>query len=500
MANNKEKTQKQVKSFSVSDGKVFGDMLSAESIQTRRKLKIGLVQTGYFEYWPMYPQLKSQIEADSRIVYERLSKNHNIIFAPIADTMDAMDRAGRMFKDEQIDLLIMAYRTYVPDMFAHQMLSHIPDVPLLFFASQSRDKIDFDDDYCGVLRNCGLMAEIQLVGGFKKMGKYENRVEVIAGSIYDDQAYQRIERYIDVVTIWENLKTMTMGIIGHVFRGMFDFEYDKTKVKGTLGPEVMNVSIDLLQEQYEKATLDDADVQSLIKHAKQAYTIEGIGEDDLQRAARLGVALMRLVRRLRLDGVAVLGQHYIEKTLKTTAYLGLNELHREGKCPGVTEGDVIGLIMMKIMYHLTGNSAFLLEWSEFDVEKNAWMLLGHGFGDPGQARNDEPRLTPSAEMWGLEGTGVSGCFSPKPGACTMAHFIEDTDGWRMFISPGEILDLPPLPINDVHAIVKVQRPIKEYVELLTKAGWPHHAITVRGDICKELEQLAELMGMPVMKL
>jgi len=498
--NVKEKKQSNVKSFSISDGDVFGDMLSTERIQIDRKLKIGLVQTGYFEYWPMYPKLKAQIENDSKIVYERLSKNHDIVFAPIADTMDAMDQAGRIFKNEHIDLLIMAYRAYVPDMFAHQMLSHIPDVPLLFFASQSRDKVDFDDDYCGVLRNSGLMAEVQLVAGFKKMDKYKNKVEVVAGSIHDDEAYERIDRYIDVVTIWNNLKTMTMGVIGHVFRGMFDFEYDKTKVKGTLGPEVMNISIDLLQAEYEKAVLNDADVQALIAHAKKAYTIEGIGEDDLQRSARLGVALIRLVKRLRLDGVAILGQHYIEKTLKTTAYLGLNELHREGKCPGVTEGDIIGLIMMKIMHHLTGNTAFLLEWSEFDVEKNAWMLLGHGFGDPSQAYKDEPKLTPSAEMWGIEGTGVSGCFTPKPGPCTMAHFIEDADGWRMFISLGEILELPPLPINDVHAIVKVQRPIKEYVELLTKTGWPHHAITVRGNIYKELEQLCELMDMPFMKL
>ena len=36
---------------------------------------------------------------------------------------------------------------------------------------------------------------------------------------------------------------------------------------------------------------------------------------------------------------------------------------------------------------------------------------------------------------------------------------------------------------------------KIYAEQLTKAGVPHHAMTVRGDARKQLEQLANLMGM-----
>jgi L-arabinose isomerase len=150
--------------------------------------------------------------------------------------------------------------------------------------------------------------------------------------------------------------------------------------------------------------------------------------------------------------------------------------------------------MMKILKHLSGNTAFFVEWSEFDVERNAWLMLGHGFGDISQAR-DKPKLTPSAEQWGLDGTGASACFVPKPGPCTMAHFIEDAHGWRMFISGGEILDLPALPINDTHVMLRVEPPIKQYTESLVKAGVPHHAMTVRGDVRRELAQLASLMNM-----
>ncbi len=64
----------------------------------------------------------------------------------------------------------------------------------------------------------------------------------------------------------------------------------------------------------------------------------------------------------------------------------------------------------------------------------------------------------------------------------------------MLISGGEILDVPAMPICDGSLVAKLERPIKEYVEILTKRGFPHHCIAVRGDVRKQLGQLADLMG------
>ena len=488
-----------MESFEVAEGDAFGDLLSRSRLDVGKRLKIGLVATGFFEYWSMYPSLKGLVEQDARVVRKRLSEKHEIVCSDLVDTVDAADQAGRKFREEQVDLLILAYRTYVPDSYIHQLLSHLPGVPLLVFGSQSRDSFDYGDDYNGVLRNSGLMALVQLVCGFRKIGDRCPAIEAVAGSIYDEEAYRRIDRFIDVATIHKRLKMMTIGVVGHVFRGMFDFEYDKTRVKGKLGPEVIHVQIDHLAQEWERARPEDTDVQALIQRAGSEYTIEGVGDGDLEKAARLAVALRRLVERFRLDGVALLCQHFVEKKLKTTPNLGLSQMHRAG-LPGVAEGDVIGLIMMKVLHHLTGNMPFFLEWSEFDVERNAWMLLGHGFGDPSQARNGSVTLMPTAEQWGLEGTGCSTLFVPEPGPCTMAHFVEQADGWRMLVCGGDILDLDPLPINDVHALVRVERPVKEFAEMLLKAGVPHHAITVRGDVRRELGQLAALLGMTTVTL
>ena len=213
---------------------------------------------------------------------------------------------------------------------------------------------------------------------------------------------------------------MTIGVIGSVFRGMFDFEYDKTKVKGALGPEVLNIQIDHLLALWRQTPPEDAEVCELLARVPSLYEVAGVGEGDLLAAARIGIALKKLVARFRLDGVALLGQHFVEAQVKAPPYLGLAELHREGRVLGVTEGDVIGLIAMKILRYLAGKTPFFLEWSEYDLRRNAWMLLGHGFSDPTQGRKGQrPRLTPTPEQWGLEGAGCSVELSPEPGVCTI---------------------------------------------------------------------------------
>lgn len=491
-----EKTQQ---SFETAEGEVFGDLLSAERIKANRTFKVGLLATGFFEYWRMYDDLRGLLVQDAQVVEERLSRRHHVVSAGLVDTVDSADAAGRRFRDENIQVLVLAYRSYIPDAYVHQILAYLPGVPLLIFASQSRDTVDYSDDYRGVLRNSGVMAQVQLVCGLRRVNSRPVKVECIAGSIHDESAYARIDRYLEVVELYHRLKTMTIGVMGSVFRGMYDFEFDATKVKGMLGPEILHVQLDHLGTAWDQAPLDDPEVQQAIEQARGSYRVTDLAPRDLEQACRASVALQRMVKRFRLDGLALLGQHFVERKLKTNPYLGLSELHRAG-VPCVTEGDVIGLIMMKILHALTGRMPFFLEWSEFDVEINGWMLLGHGFCDPSQARDQPPLLTAAAEQWGLEGGGCSVACVPIPGPCTMAHFVEHPDGWKIFISRAELLDMDPLPIREVHAFVRVERPIRQYVEELAVAGLPHHAITVRGDVRAELEYLARLLGMKTVTL
>jgi L-arabinose isomerase len=485
-----------IESFEVTKGGKSGDLLS--EIHQDEKLKIGFLACGYFEYWRMYPGLSEQVSGDMQKIADILGQKHNIVYPGLVETLDDADSAGKLFVKEHIDLIIISEGTYCPDYFVHQALNHLSsDTPLICFASQAHTKIDFNSGYDQSLRNSGPMGLVQLTGGFRKMGKFD-KYEVVAGAIDDADVQSEIDRYIQVFTTIKNLRHMTIGMIGHVFRGMYDFNFDKTSVTGKFGPHIMDINVDHLMKIFDENGDSDPRIKALYEKAKSEYTVVDLEDDEIMRSARLGISLQDLIERYKLNGLVLLGQHLIEVKANASCYLGLSEILSKDQAIAVTEGDVLGCIISKILKDFTGHTPFYGEWEEIDTSLNAVMLLGHGFIDPRECRNDRPvYIKPACENWGFEGNSVGFQASYPPGPITMAHAIQDPLGWRLLISEAELLDTPPMNINESTMIVKVEKPVRQYFENLMHQGFSHHSIAVPGKVGKQLECLARQLEIDV---
>lgn len=488
-----------IESFEVTKGEKSGDLLSER--WSDQDLKIGFLACGYFEYWRMYKGLRQQVEGDMKKIADRLGQKHNIVYPGLVETLDTADAAGKRFKEERIDLLIISEGTYCPDYFVHQTLLHLPsDIPLILFVSQPHIQLDYTVGYDQSLRNSGPMALVQLAGGFRKMGKFE-KYEVVVGAIEDEQAYEEIDRIIQVHTTIKNLKHMTIGTVGHVFRGMYDFNFDKTAIHGKLGPHVMDVHIEHLGNILDELEDKDPRITNLCQKVRSEYHVVGLEDNDILRAARLGIALQELIRRYKLHGLVLLGQHYIEVKANASCYLGLSEILSTGQAVAVTEGDVLGCIMSKVLKDFTGHTAFFGEWEELDQSLNAVMLLAHGFIDPRECRKDRPvQVNPACEDWGFEGNSVGFQATYPPGPVTMTHIIEDAKGWRLLISKGELLDTPPLQINESSLVVRVEKPIKDYFKELLRYGFSHHSIAAPGLVGDQLACFARQLDLEICRL
>ena len=486
----------QIESFEVTKGRKSGDLLS--KLRPEKKLKIGFAAYGYFEYWRMYEGLRDQVIADMKIVADRLSKNHDIIYPGMIETLDASDEAGKLFSNDHIDLLIFAEGTYCPDYLMHQTLNNLPDdIPIICYGTSLTGKIDFDSDYQISLRNSGMMGLVQLTAGFKKMNKH-SKYEVIIGGIEDDEVYDTFDKMIQVFTTIKNLKHMTFGLVGHVFRGMYDFEYEKTAVTGKLGPHIMDINIDHLMSIHEENGTADPRIKKLLNSAKSEYTIVGLKDEEITTAARLAIAFQDLIKRYKLNGLVVLGQHLIEAKAGSTCHLGLSEILKNDLAAVVTEGDVLGCIMSKIVKDFTGRSPFFGEWQEFDTSENTLMLLGHGFIDARECRSDRPiYVKPACENWGFTGNSVGFEATYSTGPLTMTHIIQDAKGWRLLISEGELVDSPPLKINECTLIVKIDKPVKQFLTELMHYGFSHHAIAIPGHVGKQLSWFARQLDIEV---
>lgn len=488
-----------IESFEVTKGKRSGDLLSEK--RTDQQLKIGLIACGYFEYWRMYPGLREQVESDMRTIADRLSEGHHIVYPGMIETLDLADAAGQLFRKNNVEAVVITEGTYCPDYFVHQVLLHLPsDIPVICFAAQAHANIDFSSGYDQSLRNSGPMGIVQLTGGFRKMGRYE-KYEVVAGDIQNDGVYEDITSLLQVFTTIRNLKKMTIGTIGHVFRGMYDFNFDKTAITGKLGPHIMDVQVDHLMNIHSNIPDDDAAVRKMTNKAKKNYTVSGLSDDEITRSAKLGVALIELIKNYKLNGLVLLGQHLIEAKANASCYLGLSEILSSDLAIAVTEGDVLGCIISKVMKDLSGHTPFYGEWEEMDHSLNAIMLLGHGFIDPREVRSDrEIFVKPACENWGFEGNSVGFEATYPPGPVTMSHIIHDHNGWRLFISEATLIDSPPLNINECTLIVKVNQPVREYFESLMRFGFSHHIITAPGKLGKQLSSFARQLDIEICRL
>jgi L-arabinose isomerase len=477
-------------SFEASDADVFGDILSDKPAPAE-KLKIGFLGVAYFEYWRMFsPAFKENVTGDLQRICNRLKKNFEVVYPGVVDTLDRAEAAGRKLASEEIELLIVVEGTYTPDYISLQAIDHVPTAPVIMFTTQVEENISAQDDYETLMRNSALIGTAQLSATFVKMGR---EYDVVVGSIEEDRPYAEILQMARVRQVAARLRRLDIGVIGHVFRGMYDLENDKTKIRGSLGPNVIYVELSHLLKLWEVVPKDET--EALAEDLSQRFRLEGTSKEDLFRSCRVAIAMEKLVERLHLDALCFLGQHYIETHTGAPARLGASLMLEKGRHLVASEGDLAGLTMMHAMQWLTGNSPLQAEWGQYDASHNALLMVGHGVASPALAGEDERiTLTGAPEEWGFEGGGVNMQFILKPGTVTLAHLLDAADGWQMLISGGRSLEYPCLPCEEIHALVQVERPVKEYLVEIQKQGVSHHAIIVHGDIREELSLLASVLG------
>lgn len=481
-----------ITSFDASDCGAFGDVLTGRSEQKR--FKVGLLGLGYFEYWRMYPDLQEIVRKDLDGVHQRLSRalsGFEVVYPGMVDTLDRAEEAGAAFDQERVAAVIVVAGTYIPDFITLHAINRCGGNPqVILFNSQTGDNVSPGDNYMATMRNSALIAISQLTGSFQKM---KRPYDVLVGEVSDDRPYREIRGILQASRVVEKLRRSTYGLIGHVFRGMYDLEFDAAKVKGFLGPEVMTIQAEHLVDIWQ--TVDDADAAAVAEVLSGRFPSKKIGMDDIRRSCKVGIAMKRLYDKYKLDGMCFLGQHYIEKMTGAPARMGACMMLEDDGNMVACEGDIAGLVMMQLMHEFTGNIPFQAEWGQFDKKNNALFLLGHGIASPCLAKDAaDVTLTCAPEEWGFQGKGLNYEMIMKPGAVTLGHFLNTGDSWRMLISEGESIEFPRLPCDEIHAMIRVASPVEEYIREVLKNGAAHHLIAVHGSIADELSRTAELMN------
>lgn len=264
-------------------------------------MKVGLLGLGYFEYWRMYPQLKEIVRNDLDGVFSRLKntlERFEVVYPDMVDTLDRAEEAGLKFAAEQVEALIIVEGTYIPDFITLHAVNRAGNSPqIILFNSQTGYDLSPNDDYMATMRNSALIGISQMTGSFDKT---KLRYGVVCGEISDPKVYGEIKGLLAAYRSVKKLKNSTYGLIGHVFRGMFDLEFDKAKVKGFLGPEVMTIQPEHLLSCWQEASAEA--VNSAAEKLFRRFKSRKIDLDDVKRSCRVGIAMKNLYEKSLLSG------------------------------------------------------------------------------------------------------------------------------------------------------------------------------------------------------
>ncbi len=478
---------KLIRSFEEGD-EVVGDILTKG--KQKKDIKIGVLTCGYFEYWRMFPSMFENVKSDIKAFEDNLSKRYrNLVFLGMVDTLDKADEAGKRLKEEQVDVVLLTYGTYVADYITLTALDYVKDVPLIIFSMQNHENINVDGDYEDSLRNSSIIGISQLTGTLRKL---ERDYKIIVGSIHDERAYRKMDVYIKALQVVEDLREANIGVIGHVFRGMYDLELSKTFLKRTFGVNVILVQTCHLTEIWEKVTEKEIDEQT--EKLTSRFERKNVTVEDIRQAVRLAVAMKKLAKKLRLNALCFLDQHYLQKQFNTSARIGSSLLMEEEGFSANCEGDLCGLITMMMMKSISGKSAFMGEWGEYDAATNSCMLMGHGVATPDLAPSDKDiKLAKTPEEWGMDGGGLNYEFLVKSGPATIAHMIEVKDGYKMILSDVESIEFPKIAYDEIYAMFRVKQNVKDYLEKIFDYGVAHHCIMGLGDMSAELNAVCDYL-------
>ncbi|HEB30528.1 MAG TPA: hypothetical protein ENI15_06595 [Spirochaetes bacterium] len=454
------------------------------------EIKVGLLTGGYFEYWRMYDGLEKEVEKDMKRLYEGLNKEINVVWSGLADTLEKTEEAGKMFRKENIDLLVICEGTYFPDYFPIKTLDYIQGVPVLILLTQPKNHVPADLDYRDATHHSfGVVGVVQLTGAFRKMGR---KFELMISSLDDPSIYKQVAEYVRIVAVAKKIRFLNLGIVGHTFQGMYDLEMDKTKLKSEIGPNVTYLEVSELVSIWNE--IEGKKAAELAEKARSMYKVEGPDSNDMKNACRLGLAMEKLAQKYKLDGLSHLCQHLIHVQTGTTPCYGVGHLTERG-IMATCEGDLGNLVSMCILHFLTDDIPCFFEWGMYDVKEDAMLLVHHGGSSPLLARDPgEVTITPTGEKWGFKGKGASYRYMGKPGYLTIMSLIDDKDGWKMLISGGEALDSKVRPFYGHQFMVRMKSPVKDYLYALCSEGVTHHGALVYGDVRDRLEKVASLLN------
>ena len=311
----------------------------------------------------------------------------------------------------------------------------------------------------------------------------------LAGAVDDEAVLQRAHAFCLAAATKQRLKRARLGLIGYASMGMYSGTFDHALLRSTMGPEVDQVDTYTLVRRAESYTPQAYQGVVAALHQKARIT-DGVREQQLEKAARLYLALRDLAQERHWEAANVKCQYELSQEYGMTACIPLSLLADEGLVAGC-EGDVLTTVTQLVFHYLTGKPIYYGDL--LDLYQGSALFSSCGMAPFSLADEEGVEI----QDIGFPGfCGVVSSLALCPGDVTYAQLAEKAEGYILNYGTGlgvkTGLRQGRFPALSVQLAGDPER-------LLASLSGQHFAIAY-GDLSRFLEMLVLLLQTSAFKV
>ena len=444
-------------------------------------LKVGFITT-VSGRWPRELPIRRN-EEYGRWLREHAGDAEIVALDHIVDSPAGIDEAVAAFRSADVDVVVMLYGAFTGDDVSTSLAERLK-LPLILWAPREPDV------HGGRLLSNALVAMTMNSASLQRLG---HRPQTVYGGLESEEAKGRILSCIKAYAAVKKLRGGTLGLFGYRPTAFYNSAFDEGLIRKTFGLTIeetdLKVVFDRMQEVDREALEQD------LAYVRNTFPFGDDFIDEYQKNhSRLYLTLKQLMEE----------QHYAYGVIKCWPEMGnlkavpcavLGRLADDGYSIAC-EGDVDVALSMAAQCALTGKANFITDLIDINEEGN-YLTFWH-------CGNAAPSLHSRA-------CGATLCDHPlynkgsafravlKEGPVTVSRFCNIGGRYKLFLIGGTAVHTdmytPGCMVN-----VAVEPPVRSVIDAIMREGVAHHYSVVWEDVVDDMEAVARILGIEVVKI
>ena len=296
--------------------------------------------------------------------------------------------------------------------------------------------------------------------------------------------------WVDAVRIAAALDRINLGVIGYRAKGFFNLGVYDLNLYSEMGILINHYELsEVWNYQVEPEEIERRRTQVL-----SLFDVSELSEFQIGKVAELTAKLGRFMADNALTALAVRCWPEFAAEFGISPCAAMSILQSEHNILSC-EGDVEGAISMIAHRAVGGDTPYLFDFSQVDLEEDTALLWHCGVAP---CNLWDGVCTRSLSTYFAGGKGVTADFVLKNGDFSVLRLDSDRTDYRIFLASGSVIPMEK-ELRGTYMKARFTKPVDEMLRIVTDNGIAHHASVVYGDFLKPFRILAKIKGWQVIE-